>query len=186
MDSTPIDVASNGQLTSPVRHPLSPVARRLGLVILLGTLLGPAAEAQTLVPLEPALDARAWPARPGLTAVAETVAAEPARPVGAVPPSIRRPRSLVPLYLSYGALQVLDVVATERALAAGATEANPLLQGVAGHTGATLAIKAGTTAATVFLVERLWRKSRPAAVVLMLTLNAGYAAVVAHNYRQVP
>jgi hypothetical protein len=30
----------------------------------------------------------------------------------------------------------------------------------------------------------LWRKHRVAAVVLMVAANAGYVAVVAHNYRQ--
>lgn len=199
-------MAPNGQSTTRVRRPTFRAALRVGLVLLVVNGSGAAvARAQGPVRLPPVLESQAGLARSALPARAENPAASlpgtggdlvPTAAAGAdapraaaapvaVPPALRRPRSLVPLYLSYGALQVLDVASTRRALDAGATEANPLLRGVAGNTGATLAVKAGTTAATVFLVERLWRRNRPAAIVLMAALNGAYAAVVAHNYRQV-
>ena len=198
-------MASDGHSTPVVRRPTFRVALRVGLVLLVVNGCGAAvARAQGPVPVPPALESPGGLARLALPALAESRAASASGTGGdlvpaaateadaaraaagpvAVPPALRRPGSLVPLYLSYGALQVLDVTSTRRAIEAGATEANPLLQGVAGNTGATLAVKAGTTAATVFLVERLWRRNRPAAIVLMAALNGAYAAVVAHNYRQ--
>jgi hypothetical protein len=35
----------------------------------------------------------------------------------------------------------------------------------------------------VWLAEKLWRKNRAAAMVLMAAVNVGLAAVVANNYR---
>jgi hypothetical protein len=96
----------------------------------------------------------------------------------------RRPSLLVPLYLSFAALQVADVASTGRALDAGGQEANPLVSGFADSSAKMLVVKAGATAGTIYLTERLWKKNRPAAVVLMVALNGAYGAIVAHNYRQ--
>jgi Domain of unknown function (DUF5658) len=93
---------------------------------------------------------------------------------------------LVPLYVSFATLQALDAHSTLRALNAGATEANPIVAGVAGTPAALVAMKAGVAASTIYLVEKVRVKSRRAAIVLMAALNSAYAAIVAHNYRGGP
>jgi hypothetical protein len=95
-----------------------------------------------------------------------------------------RPRALGGLYVSFAALQALDAHSTITAVRAGHREANPLIQPFANRPGVLIAAKAATAAGTIALAERLWRKHRVAAVLLMVAANAGYAAVVAHNYRQ--
>ncbi len=90
---------------------------------------------------------------------------------------------LVPLYASFAALQALDAHSTLRALDAGATEANPLMGGIARKPAALLAVKAGVAATTIYLVEKVRVKSRGAAIALMAVLNSAYATIVAHNYR---
>ena len=92
-----------------------------------------------------------------------------------------RPAALTALYASLGAMQALDVYSTSAALKAGAHEANPLLARFAGNTGAMLGLKAATTASTIFFAERMWKKNRTAAVVLMAIINGATAAVAAHN-----
>jgi hypothetical protein len=67
---------------------------------------------------------------------------------------------------------------------AGRTEANPLVAPFANRPGLMIGVKAAAAAGTIALSERLWRRHRVAAVTLMIVANAGYAAVVAHNYRQ--
>lgn len=94
-----------------------------------------------------------------------------------------RPAALPLLYASLGALQVADVLSTNRALAGGATEANPVMRDAAGNTGAALAIKALSTAGTIYFAERAWKKNRKGAIVLMVAINAVTAAVAAHNLR---
>jgi hypothetical protein len=90
---------------------------------------------------------------------------------------------LVPLYASFAALQALDAHSTIRALNAGATEANPLVGGIAHKPVALAAVKAGLTASTIYLVEKVRVRSRRAAIALMAVLNSAYVAIVAHNYR---
>ena len=94
----------------------------------------------------------------------------------------RRPRALLPLYLSFASLQVLDIASTHRALERGAHEANPIVAPLTSSTPALIAVKAGSTAALIYLTERLRKRHPLAAVVLMVGLNAGYASLVAHNY----
>jgi hypothetical protein len=103
----------------------------------------------------------------------------------ACPPKLeeRRRGILVPLYASFAVLQALDAHSTLRALDAGATEANPLMGGLAGKPAALLAVKAGLAASTIYLVEKVRVKSRGAAIALMTVLNSAYASIVAHNYR---
>jgi hypothetical protein len=86
------------------------------------------------------------------------------------------------LYASFVALQVLDARTTTGALSRGAHEINPLLG--TGSSGATWAVKAASTASTIFFVERIWKKNRIRAVLVMAGINAGYAALAAHNARQ--
>ena len=92
---------------------------------------------------------------------------------------------LLPLYVSFAALQVLDAHSTRRALAVGGVEANPVIRSVAGSTAALVAVKAGVTASTILLSEKVRTKSRTGAILLMAALNSTYATVVAHNYRVV-
>lgn len=93
-----------------------------------------------------------------------------------------RPGALFPLYVSFVSLQVLDVISTRHALELGGREANPVLGPFAHRTAALVAMKAGSTVASIYLIERLRKRHPVAAVLLMVGLNAGYAGVVAHNY----
>jgi hypothetical protein len=111
---------------------------------------------------------------------AATVEAEPTVTLWSMSQAPRkRPVMLPMLYGSYGLLQGMDIVSTKRAIAAGAHEANPLMP--KGHLGAMIAIKAGTGAATFFAAEKLWKKSRVGAVMMMVAVNGASAAVVSHN-----
>jgi hypothetical protein len=95
----------------------------------------------------------------------------------------RRPSLLPALYAAHVALQALDAHSTMTALNLGAREANPVMQGVVGNKGALLAVKAGTAAGTIYFAEKLWRRNRVGAVVLMAVVNGVTAAVVANNYK---
>jgi uncharacterized protein DUF5658 len=97
-------------------------------------------------------------------------------------PEPGRPAALVPMYASFVTLQALDFVSTTRALSnANAYEANPVMRGVVGSPAAFLAVKAGSTAATIWIAEK-WRKKHPVrAMIFMASTNAAMAAVVAHN-----
>jgi hypothetical protein len=94
-----------------------------------------------------------------------------------------RPSALIPLYLSFGTLQALDVHSTTTALSRGAVEANPLMGGVAGSPLGLAVVKAGGTAGVIYASERLWKKNKGAAVVFMIGANSAMAWVVQHNYR---
>jgi hypothetical protein len=96
--------------------------------------------------------------------------------------SVARPKALIPLYVSFASLQALDIISTRHALEHGAHEANPVLAGLASSTPALVAVKAGSTAAIIYVTERLRKRHPVAAVFLMVGLNAGYASIVAHNY----
>jgi hypothetical protein len=98
----------------------------------------------------------------------------------AAPP--RRPSLLVPLYVSFAALQGLDIHSTLRAPASGAREANPIVGGMLGSPAAFVAAKAGMTAGIYLVSERLWKRNKAAAIVTMIGLNSAYGALVARNY----
>ena len=70
---------------------------------------------------------------------------------------LSRPAILPALYASYAALQAYDVYSTKAALARGAREANPLMQGVVKNSGAFVAVKVGAAAAGIVAAERLWK-----------------------------
>ncbi len=97
--------------------------------------------------------------------------------------SLARPAVLTALYASYGALQAYDVYSTRQALARGAREANPLMQGVVGNTGAFVAMKAGVAVATIAAAEKLWKTNKPAAIGVMIAGNSVAAMVAARNAR---
>ena len=114
-----------------------------------------------------------------------TIAAGPAQdrpqpPSRAVSSSGRRP--FIPLYVTFGALQVLDAHSTLRAVRAGGVEQNPILKGAANNPAALFAVKAGVGTATILLADKVRTRSRVGAFVLMAALNSVYATVVAHNY----
>jgi hypothetical protein len=121
-------------------------------------------------------------------ASAEDDAVTTTRATGMVAPvkiaqAISRPAALTALYASYGALQAYDVYSTRQALARGAREANPLMQGVVGNTGAVIALKAGVTVATIAAAEKLWKTNKPAAIGVMIAGNSVAAMVAARNAR---
>jgi Domain of unknown function (DUF5658) len=97
---------------------------------------------------------------------------------------LRRPRALPPLYVSFVALQVLDVHSTMKSIGEGRAEANPVMNGLVRQPAAFVAAKVAATAATFYVSERLWRRNRVGAVVLMLAVNGTYAAIVANNYKR--
>ena len=94
-----------------------------------------------------------------------------------------RPTALPALYVSYAALQAFDVYSTKQALARGAREANPLMQGVVGNTGAWVAMKAGVGVATIMAAERLWKTNKTAAIAVMVASTSVSAIVAARNAR---
>jgi hypothetical protein len=95
----------------------------------------------------------------------------------------KRPAILPVLYSAYGALQGLDVYTTHRALRAGAAEANPVVGHVAPRPVLFAAMKAVTAVVTVYSVERLWRRHRIGAVILMTAVNGATSWAVARNAR---
>jgi hypothetical protein len=97
----------------------------------------------------------------------------------------RRPGALVPLYVSFGALQVLDLHSTARALDHGAVEANPVVRPFASNQFGMVALKAAGTTGVIFASEQMWKKNKVAAVAFMVAANSAMTWVVQHNYRVV-
>jgi hypothetical protein len=116
---------------------------------------------------------------------ADALATAPANIVPArVERALARPPALSALYAGYAALQVFDIYSTRQALARGAHEANPLMQGVVGNQGSFVALKAGVTASTILAAERLWKDDkRAAAIGVMIASNAVAAIVASRNAR---
>jgi hypothetical protein len=105
-------------------------------------------------------------------------------PLNAAPADIdtRGRGVLVPLYVSFAALQALDVQSTRTALDRGGREANPVMAGVVGSPVAFVALKAATGAAVIYASEKMRRRSRVGALVTMAALNGLYATIVMRNY----
>jgi hypothetical protein len=93
----------------------------------------------------------------------------------------KRPGMLPVLYGTFAGLQVMDIVSTRKAIAAGAGEANPLMK--KGGAASAIAIKAATGAGMVYAAEKMWKKNRVGAIVMLAAMNGVSAAVVAHNNR---
>lgn len=91
-----------------------------------------------------------------------------------------RPTLFVPSYAAFVALQALDVHSTHSALAAGGTEANPIVRSIG--TPGMIAMKVGTTVACILVVERFRKRHPKAAAIVITSANVAMAAVVAHNY----
>jgi hypothetical protein len=93
-----------------------------------------------------------------------------------------RPASLIPLYISFGSLQALDIHSTFRALGNGGSEVNPVIGSVMGKPAGLIALKGGATVGIIYVTEKVARRSRTAAVLTMIGLNSACAMVVARNY----
>jgi hypothetical protein len=104
------------------------------------------------------------------------------RPAPAQPPAARRPALLLPLYVSFAAMQALDIRSTQQALRGGGVEGNPIMGGIVGSPVAMTAMKVGATAGIIFLSEKVRKRNPVAAVVMMVGMNSAYAMVVSHNY----
>lgn len=83
------------------------------------------------------------------------------------------------LYVSLAGLNVFDAYTTRTGLSRGAVESNPVLHGVAGNSAALFAVKGGTTAASIFFAERLWRQHRRAEAIAVMVVSNGIMAGVA-------
>jgi hypothetical protein len=141
---------------------------------------------------EPALGPSAGPPFELFLRLAAELPLEEVNPIGPqIPPALfalpqeaaRRPSPLLPLYVQYAGLQVLDVHSTRLAVDAGHSEGNPLMAPLVSKPAALVAVKAGAAFSTIYLTEKLWKKNRVAAVAFMVGVNSAYAIVAARNYR---
>lgn len=105
----------------------------------------------------------------------------PVLPIG-TPAEQQRPNTLIPLYVSFGVLQVFDTQSTVDAIARGGMEANPVLKGIAGNPVALVAVKAAGTSGVIFATEKMWKKNKRAAVIFMMAANCAMAWVVKSNH----
>lgn len=83
--------------------------------------------------------------------------------------------------MTLGALQGMDYYTTQKGLGLGAHETNPIVRN--STKGTFLAMKAGSTAVTILIAEKMWKRNKAGAIALMLATNIAYGAVVAHNAR---
>lgn len=97
----------------------------------------------------------------------------------------RRPGALVPLYVSFSTLQVLDTHSTWRALDRGGVEANPIMRGIVRNRIGLLGLKAAGTAGIIYATEQMWKRNKPASIIFMIAANSAMGWVVQNNYRAV-
>jgi len=116
----------------------------------------------------------------GLTAIVLTPAPVVAAPVV---PKVKRPAILPVLYATLGATQAWDVYSTRSALKSGAREANPATAAFSTNTGALTGMKVAATAGTILFAERMWKKNKVAAILMLTAINGATAAVSMHNMR---
>ena len=90
------------------------------------------------------------------------------------------PTALKVLYGSYAVVSSADMLSTIVGRGRGAREINPLMRANYGQAAVT---KAAFAAGTILAVKAIGKKSRKGAVITMLVVNAGTAAVVANNVR---
>jgi hypothetical protein len=110
----------------------------------------------------------------------------PAPPPAAAkrPAPADRPAALAPLYVSLVSVNILDVDSTYDALrSANGREANPIVSRIVDRPAVFIAVKAATTAVSIWTAEKLWKKHRIAAVAVVGIANATLAATVVNNYR---
>ena len=102
---------------------------------------------------------------------------------GTYQPHLKRPALLPALYVTLGAMQAWDLASTSAAIKAGAREANPAAAGFATSQKSMMGLKAVTTASTILFAERVWKRNKAAAVVMMVAVNGTMAAVAMNNMR---
>jgi hypothetical protein len=107
----------------------------------------------------------------------------PTAPMSQHAPKLDRPAILPALYVALGAVHAWDVYSTRAALAAGARETNPTAAPFARNAGSMLGLKAATTVSTIFFAERLWKKNKVGAIVMLAAVNGATAAVSMQNMR---
>lgn len=104
------------------------------------------------------------------------------RPVVLTPlPAIQRPAALPALYATLAGLQMYDGYSTMQGRSAGAREANPMMNWMTASPARFWTVKAATTAASIAIAERLWKRNKVGAIVTMAVANTVSAAVAAHN-----
>lgn len=91
----------------------------------------------------------------------------------------RQRRIALSLYATQGALQILDVVTTSKALGAGHREANPVF--TSGNISGMVVVKAAVMGLHVFAIERLEKRNAKAAMWLRFATNAMMSIVVVNN-----
>jgi hypothetical protein len=120
---------------------------------------------------------------PYMTRVA-TLAGEP---LEQRPRTTRRPALLIGLYVSYALLQTLDAQSTIRALHSGTGhEGNPLVSPFAAHPAALATFKLGLTGGTIYGIDKLYKSHRRLGMIILATVNSGYAYIVQRSYRSFP
>ena len=103
------------------------------------------------------------------------------------PPTPRRSPLLISLYASHGLLQVLDALATSRALRTGsAQEGNPLIRPIATQPAALIAFKLGLAAGIIYGIDRLHKNHPRLAMITLGAINGGYLYFVQRGYRNFP
>jgi len=103
----------------------------------------------------------------------------------ATSPAQQLPRGLLPtMYVGLATLQTLDAHSTFRAMDAGLVEQNPLMRWATSHPAAFVSVKAAATAGTIYVAETIRKKHPKRALAFMAAINAAYAVVVLHNYKQ--
>ena len=90
---------------------------------------------------------------------------------------------MMSLYVSTAAMQALDVHSTMSVFKRGGAEKNPLMKGIAGNTGAFIAMKAGLAAGTILATHNMAKRNKVAAVLTAVAINSAYVFVVNHNYK---
>jgi hypothetical protein len=118
-----------------------------------------------------------------MAGVVHAAEADETTPMSVSVAQVKRPVALPVLYASLGLMQAWDIYSTGAALKAGAREANPAAAPFAGNAGSLIALKATTTASTIFFAERMWKKNKVAAIVMLTAINGATAAVSMHNMR---
>ena len=156
---------------------------RRKLLALLCTLVVPqlATAQQELPRSDLAQSTPAAPARAPLSPCTETIP-DTCQVAGGRTPSRASTVTLRSLEVSFVALQGLDIVSTMQAIDRGHEEANPLMGSISGSPAAMIGVKAGTSVATLWLVRRLARRHRVAAIITLAAIDAGYTAIVARNF----
>ena len=151
-------------------------------VVVCGVLLSLAAPVAAQDPARPedqAPVAAQEPVQPGDQAPRIVLTAPAAAPVR---PASSRPATLVPLYAGLSVLQVYDGYSTIHGVRNGLAETNPLVGGLASRPALLWSLKAGSTAASIYLAEQYWRDHHPTkAIVTMIVANGVMAAVAARN-----